>query len=279
MPKVMKRSAGSNFLIYFFACLLFLVIFFPFYWIVVTSFKDTMAIYDIPPQLFPKKIDFTNYALAFQKYNVGRYFANSIKVALVTVVFTTILGSFAAFALARLQFVGSKTIQKFLGTTQMFPVVVLLVPLFIFCNSLKLYNSLTSIILPYIALQLPVSIILQMGYYRDVPKALEEASTIDGCSTMQILWYVFLPLVTPGIVATAVYTFIQVWQEFLIASSFITNRKGFTLTVGLTTFKGDEMVDWGALMATSVVIAIPALILFNFAQDFFINKLAGSVKE
>ncbi|NCB65726.1 MAG: carbohydrate ABC transporter permease [Bacilli bacterium] len=279
MNSGIKRSTGSHVIIYVFAVVMFLIIFFPFYWIVVTSFKDTMSIYDLPPQLFPKRIDLSNYILSFQKYNVGRYFMNSIKVAVITVVITTLLGSLAAFALTRLHFFGSGVIKKFLGTTQMFPVVVLLVPLFIFCNSLKLYNSLTSIILPYIALQLPVSIILQMGYYRDVPQALEEASKIDGCSTMQILRYVFLPLVTPGIVATGVYTFIQVWQEFLIASSFITNRKNFTLTVGLTTFKGDEMVDWGALMATSVIIAIPALILFNVAQDFFINKLAGSVKE
>jgi ABC-type glycerol-3-phosphate transport system permease component len=86
-------------------------------------------------------------------------------------------------------------------------------------------------------------------------------------------------LVVPGIVATGVYTFIQVWQEFLIASSLITDSSAFTLTVGLTTFKGDEMTDWGALMATSVIIAIPALILFNLSQEFFINRIAGSVKE
>ena len=96
---------------------------------------------------------------------------------------------------------------------------------------------------------------------------------------MQMFSRIFLPLVTPGIVATGVYTFIQVWQEFLIASSLITKKAAYTLTVGLTTFKGDEMTDWGSLMATSVIIAIPALILFNLSQEFFINKVAGSVKE
>jgi len=279
MTEKKRRSTGANILVYVFAVLMFLIIFFPFYWIIVTSFKDLIGIYELPPRLIPKHFDLTNYYLSFQKYNVGKYFFNSIKVALITVVITTFIASLAAFSLTRLHFAGSKLIRKFLGTTQMFPVVVLLVPLFLFCNKLHIYNSLSSLILPYIALQLPVSIILQMSYYRDVPQALEEASTIDGCNTFQILWYVFFPLVTPGVVATGVYTFIQVWQEFLIASSFIIDRNNFTLTVGLTTFKGDEMTDWGALMATSVIIAIPALILFNLAQDFFINRIAGSVKE
>lgn len=142
-----------------------------------------------------------------------------------------------------------------------------------------MYNKLPSLILPYVALQLPVSIILQSGYYKDVPLALEEAAKLDGCNTFQLFGKIFLPLVTPGIVATGVYTFIQVWQEFLLASSLITKKAMFTLTVGLTTFKGDEMTDWGALMATSVIIAIPALVLFNLSQEFFINKVAGSVKE
>lgn len=277
--KSTKRSLGANILIYLCAILLFIIIIFPFYWIICTSFKETLDIYVIPPEFFPKHLNFSNYITAFSRYNVLSYFANSLKVTISTVVFTTIIGSLAAFAFTRLEFKGSKFFRQFLGITQMFPVVVLLVPLFIFCTKMGMYNKLTSLVLPYIALQLPVSIILQSGYYKDVPVALEEAARLDGCSTMQMLFRIFLPLVTPGIVATGVYTFIQVWQEFLIASSLITKKVSYTLTVGLTTFKGDEMTDWGSLMATSVLIAVPALILFNLSQEFFINKVAGSVKE
>lgn len=278
-PNEIKRPLGQNIAIYVFAVLLFLIIFFPFYWIVCTSFKETLDIYQVPPEMFPHKFDLTNYYTSFSRYHVDVFFMNSMKVTVMTVLFTTMLGSLAAFSLTRLDFAGRRAMRKFLGLTQMFPVVVLLVPLFIFCTKMRMYNKLQSLVLPYIALQLPVSIILQSGYYKDVPDALEEASLLDGCSTLQTLLYVFLPLVTPGIVATGVYTFIQVWQEFLIASSLITDSDSFTLTIGLTTFKGDEMTDWGTLMATSVLIAIPALILFNLAQGFFINKVAGSVKE
>lgn len=274
-----KRSLGASLVIYFFAIILLLIILFPFYWIICTSFKETLDIYVVPPEMFPKSFNLSNYFAAFRQYKVLSFLLNSVKVTLLTVLFTTLIGSLSAFALTRMKFKGSKLLRKFLGITQMFPVVVLLVPLFLFCTKLGMYNKLTSLILPYIALQLPVSIILQSGYYKDVPLALEEAAKLDGCSTMQMFSRIFLPLVTPGIVATGVYTFIQVWQEFLIASSLITKKAAYTLTVGLTTFKGDEMTDWGSLMATSVIIAIPALILFNLSQEFFINKVAGSVKE
>lgn len=261
------------------ALLLFVLVLFPFYWIILTSFKDTLQIYDIPPSLIPKKIDFMNYIAAFTQYKVGMFLGNSLKVTVMTVLGTTFVATPAAYSLARLKFKGSAQIKSFLGITQMFPVVVLLVPLFIFCNKLNLYNSHGSLILPYIAMQTPVSIILQMSYFVDVPKEMEEAAVIDGCSLFQSFFYIMLPLVISGIVATSIYTFIQVWQEFLIASSFITSRDLYTLTVGLSTFKGDELTDWGALMATSVIIAIPAMILFTSSQDFFINRLAGGVKE
>ena len=274
-----KRSLGASLLIYVLAILLFVLILFPFYWIICTSFKETLDIYVVPPEMFPKSFNFSNYISAFNQYKVLMFLMNSIKVTLSTVIFTTLIGSLAAFSLTRLNFKGAKTLRSFLGITQMFPVVVLLVPLFLFCTKLGMYNKLSSLVLPYIALQLPVSIILQSGYYKDVPLSLEEAAKLDGCSTMQVFMKIFLPLVVPGIVATGVYSFIQVWQEFLIASSLITKKASYTLTVGLTTFKGDEMTDWGSLMATSVIIAIPALILFNLSQEFFINRVAGSVKE
>ncbi|MBR1918592.1 MAG: carbohydrate ABC transporter permease [Spirochaetales bacterium] len=274
-----RRPLGTSILIYFLALVMLFIILFPFYWIVCTSFKETLDIYVIPPEFIPRKIDLSNYMLAFNRYKVQNFFKNSMQVTVTTVVCTTLIGSLAAFSLTRLQFKGSKALKRLLGITQMFPVVVLLVPLFLLCTKMRMYNKLQSLVLPYIALQLPVSIILQSGYYKDVPQALEEAAKLDGCSTLQILYHIFFPIVTPGIVATGVYTFIQVWQEFLIASSLITKKVMFTLTVGLTTFKGDEMNDWGSLMATSVIIAIPALILFNLSQEFFINKVAGSVKE
>jgi ABC-type glycerol-3-phosphate transport system permease component len=261
------------------AILLFTLIFFPFYWIIVTSFKQSFEIYEVPPRLIPSIVNLNNYFSAFLEYNVGRFFMNSLLIAVTTVVCTTVISMLAAYAITRMEFKGKRQIRAMLGLTQMFPVVVILVPLFLMCVRLNMYNSLQSVILPYIALQCPVSIILQSGYFIDVPKEMEEAAFVEGCTLSQAFIFVILPLVTPGIAAVSVYTFIQVWQEFLIASSFITSPNLFPLTVGLTTFRGEFSTDWGALMATSVIIAIPALILFVATQNFFISRLAGGVKE
>ena len=246
------RSLKGKLVIGFFATLLFIVVFFPFYWIILSSFKSFLEIFETPPKIIPVSINFANYIEAFTEYGIGTFIMNSLFVTITTVLVTT--------------------------ATQMFPVVVLLVPLFLMCNKLGLYGTRSSLILPYIALQIPVSVILLSTYFADIPAEMEEAALIDGCSLPQIFFRIMLPLAASGIVAVSIYTFIQVWQEFLIASSFITNHDFYTLTVGLTTFRG-EFINWGGLMATSVIIAIPAMILFSISQDFFINRLAGGVKE
>lgn len=274
-----KYSIGNKIAINILAICLFLLVIFPFYWIFLTSFKTPFEIYEVPPRFLPTRFSFFNYVDAFTNYRIGRYALNSLFVTLFTVLGSTTISALAAYAIARMKFVGSKQISAFLGFSQMFPVVVLLVPLFMFCVRLNLYDSHFSLILPYIAIQTPVSIILQSSYFRDIPKELEDAALIDGCDQLRTFLYIMLPLVSSGIVAVSIYTFIQVWQEFLISSSFIVTRNLYTLTVGLTTFKGEYATEWGALMATSVIIAIPAMVLFTVSQDFFINRLAGGVKE
>lgn len=274
-----QHSVVEQLGIYLLALILFLLVVFPFYWIFLTSFKTPFEIYEVPPRFLPTRLSLFNYVDAFANYKIGRFSYNSLIVTSSTVLGTTVFSALAAFAIARLKFFGSKSLQSVLAGSQMFPVVVLLVPLFIFCVRLNLYDSHLSLILPYIAIQIPVSIILQISYFKDVPKELEDAAKIDGCNTFQVFSLVMLPLVSSGTAAVSIYTFIQVWQEFLISSSFITTRDLFTLTVGLTTFKGEYATEWGALMATSVIIALPAMILFTTSQDFFINRLAGGVKE
>ncbi len=261
------------------ALLFFFYIAFPFYWIIVTSFKGTFEIYEVPPRLIPSHINLDNYIRAFQEFGIGRFVLNSLKVTLITVLFTTVISMCAAYALTRMEFPGRRAIRSALSLTQMFPVIVLLVPLYIMCVNLKLYNSLEALYLPYIALQVPVSIMLQTSFFIGIPKEMEEAAFIDGCNRIQAIFYVILPLAVSGIVSVGIYTFVMVWQEFLLASTFTNKPEFYTLTVGLSTFKGDYATEWGALMATSVIIAIPALVLFTATQSFFINNLSGGVKE
>ena len=279
MKNKFRRSIGTNILIYFCAAVLFILILFPFYWIICTSFKETLDIYVIPPEFFPKKFDFTNYALAFTKYKVPVFFINSLKVTVATVFFTTHIGSLAAFSLTRMHFLGSKTLRKFLGITQMFPVVVLLVPLFIMCSKLKMYNKLPSLILPYVALQLPVSIILQSGYYKDVPLALEEAATIDGCSSWQTFWRIVFPMLKPTIATVAIIDAMAFWNDYLLPSLVLGRKELYTLPIATQVFYGTFSTDIGLIMAALLLAMLPILILYLFLQRYIVEGVtAGAVK-
>lgn len=273
-----RTSVGHRIMLFVFAFLLFVLIVFPFYWIILSSFKNFLEIFEVPVRFLPKRLNFTNYVEVFTEYHIGTYLMNSVVITLITVALTTTISTMASFSLTRLQFKGSKGFVKFLQMSQMFPVVVILVPLYLMCTKMGLVGTKGSLILPYVAIQIPVSVILLSTYFVDIPKEMEEAAMIDGCSLFQLFSKIMLPLATSGIVAVSIYTFIQVWQEFLIASSFVRKSIHYTLTVGLSTFKG-EFINWGGMMATSVIIAIPAMILFTASQDFFINRLAGGVKE
>lgn len=274
MARVLKRIG-----IYFLALVVTIFTVFPFYWILVTSFRERSEIFSIKPSLLPTGFTLDNYVRAFTENDIGRFLLNSLFVVLVSVTVALVVASLAAYALSRFEFAGKRAISSVLFATQVFPIVVLLVPLYMLTRTLGIFNTHAAIIIPYIATQVTICTILLINYFNAVPNELVEASTIDGANRMQSFRHVILPLVTPGLASSAIYCFINLWQEFLLASTFINKKELFTLTVGLGTFRGQHATDWGGLMATSVVIALPSLVLFALAQDYFINNMAGGVKE
>ncbi len=211
----------KNIVIYFISAVIFIFTFFPFYWIIATSFKTPIDIYKVPPAIIPGSITFENYITAFTKNHIDVFMVNSLIVSVPSVFLSTLISVFGAYAASRLAFKGKKVFKAGLVSTQFFPMIVILIPLFMLCRILKLYNSYMALILPYIATQVPISILLLSNYFADIPREMEEAARIDGCSRMQTLMKVILPLAVPGIAATSIYSFVQVWQEYLIASSFI----------------------------------------------------------
>lgn len=257
---------------------IFLFTVFPFFWIISSSFKGPGEIFHLPPTLIPIRPTLENYIKAVQMNRLLLYTKNSIQIAVFTTLLTVIIGALAAYALSSFVFKGRRIINKVMLLTQMFPWAVTIIPLFILCRYLGLINTPYALIFGNLAGTVPVSVILLTGYFMDIPRELEEASRIDGCNTFTVFTKIILPLATPGIVASAIFTFIGVWQEFLMALSFTSDKNRYTLPVGLTTFVGQHSTDWGGLMATSVVIAVPAIILFVSVQNYFIDNLAGSIK-
>ena len=252
---------------------------FPFAWMIISSLKESGEIMSVPPTLIPRKATLGHYGDVFTKSNIPRYFINSTVIALGSTLIALIFALLGGYGFARFRFKGKAFLQNAVLSSQMLPTAAILVPLFIILRTLGLLNTYLGLILAYLIITLPLSVWMMTGYFRSVPVDIEEAAAIDGCSRIGILLRVVLPISIPGIVATAIYCFVVTWNEFLFALSFATDRNVMTLPIGLAEFTREFTIDWGALMAASVLMTLPIVILFFTLQKGFISGLtAGATK-
>ncbi len=282
MPKKYRFRPGTaaKYGLNYIAMFLFVfVIIFPFFWILSTSFKTPEEVLTIPPKFIPSTITFENY-LGSNRGSLAMYTQNSIITSGLTVLLTITMATLTAYVISFLKYRFNKTFMSVFVVIQIMPIVTAVVPLFMMFRVLGLINTRLSLILTYSASGwgIPIAVILLTGYLSEIPTEIFEAAKIDGCSTFGIFWRIVLRLGMPGIVTTAIYVFIAVWQELLIVYRLVTRESLRTLPPGLESFVGQYSTDWGGLMATSVVIAVPAMILFLAVQKYFINNLAGAVK-
>lgn len=201
-------------------------------------------------------------------------------VALGTTVIVIFVALFSSYGYARIQFPGKKLFFNFLLLSQLFPLAAIIVPLYRIMSQAGLIDTFASLIIGYLAFSVPVGVWLLRGFFVGIPKELEEAAQIDGCSQLQAFWKIVVPLVRPGVGATAAYILFLTWQEFMFALTFITSQNKRTLPVGIFDFVGQYETNWGNLMAASVLICIPVFILFLFVQKQLVGGLTqGAVKE
>lgn len=263
---------------YVYALVIIIFCIFPFLWMLSTSFKQSQDIFSSPPRFITDHMTLQNYVNAVEKNNLLMYAKNSLIVTVITVVLTIAIATLASFAMGYLNLKGSKLFTKVLYALQMLPIATSIVPLYIICGKMGLLNTHWALILSYLGTAVPVAAILITGFFSDIPGDIGEAAMIDGCNTFQTFWKVIFPLAVPGIVSGAIYTFIRIWQEFIIALSFTSEKLMYTLPIGLKAYEGSNQTDWGGLMATAVVISIPAIMMFVLVQKQFVDSMAGSVK-
>ena len=262
--------------------LLLLIIFslLPFLWMLITSFKGSVETYTNPPTWIPKQPTLSNFMYILQRGSFARYFRNSVIVALAVTTITLVVSSFAGYAFSRFRFPGWKFIFLAFLVTQMFPSVLLIIPLFQVVKAMKLLNTLYALVLSYITFSLPLCIWLLKGFFDQIPRELEEAAMIDGCSQVSALVRVIFPVALPGITATGIFAFIGAWDELVFAMTFTSSEDVRTLAVGLSGFITSYEIQWNHLAAGSVIATVPVIIMFLFAQKFLVKgALAGSVKE
>jgi ABC-type glycerol-3-phosphate transport system permease component len=261
------------------AVLLTLVCLFPFFWMGLSSIKTLNELYTIPPIWWPEAPTLGNYAKVLFESNIPRYFLNSIIISVGSTGLAVILAIFASYGFARFNFTGRAFWQAFVLIGQLLPTAAIIVPLFVTLRVLGLVNTYWGLILVYMIVTLPLCTWMLTSYFKAIPVELEEAAIIDGASRLGVLFRITLPLSLPGLVAVLVYSFVTTWNEFIFALCFATDASVKTLPIGLAEFSTEFNTDWGAVMAASVVMTLPIVLLFLLFQKLFVGGLtAGATK-
>ena len=229
--------------------------------------------------LIPEDTTFETYVRLLTQEPFLQWMFNSLFIAILVMIVGVGLAATAGYAFSRYKFKGKSTAMIGLITTQMFPLTMLLIPLFIMLINLKLYDSYLGLIIAYSATALPFTIWQMKGYYDTVPFSLEEAASIDGCSQLATFWRIVLPLSAPALVITALFSFMTAWSEYLVAAVLIQDQNLFTLPLGLKTYQSAMETSWGLYAAGAIIVSLPVVILFILLSRWLISGLTlGSVK-
>lgn len=253
---------------------------FPVVWMVSCAFKENVEIFTVPQRIIPRKITFAAFEEVFTNPEKIRFFVNSYIVSFVTTGITLFVAILTGFAFSRYNFRLKKPLNAFIIMTQSVPPITLLIPYFGLVVAIGLYDSYWALVVTYLVFTLPYATIMITGYINTLPKDLDEAVAIDGGSTWCALWRVLVPISKPGLVATGIYTFLQCWNEYLFALCLTKTKTMRTVPVGIQLLMGQITYSWNEMMAMSIVGSIPIIIIFIFAQKYFIAGLsAGAVKS
>jgi multiple sugar transport system permease protein len=257
----------------------------PMAWMLLTSIKSGFAATQLPPQWWPAEPTLASYQKLLDPQNsVGqdflRFFWNSFSVSMITTALAVAVAVPAAYAFSRFRVPGRQFLFFSVLLRNMFPAVIFLVPLFILMRWLGLVNTHGSLILTYLTFGLPLAIWLLKGFYDNIPVQLEQAARIDGATRFQAFLLIVTPLSVPGIIATAIYSFIGAWNEYIYAATFLTKNEQLTLPVGIQRFFSENTTDFPGLMAASFIMSVPVVVLFLVLQKYFVRALTeGAVKH
>jgi multiple sugar transport system permease protein len=252
---------------------------FPLFWIIISSLKSSPELANDPLSFWPKQATLEHYKHVLFDLGAFNNLGNSLFISLSTTVLTILVSAPAAYGIVRFFPKVGQRLTQILISTYMFPPILLAVPYTIIMITLGLSNTYYGLILAYLSFSIPYAVWMLTAFYQTVPLEIEEAAYVDGAGIFRTFVTIASPVVLPGIVATAIYTFINAFNEFLFALLFINSSDRMPIAVALYSLSGSEVLDWGAMMAASVIVVVPSIVFFLFIQKYIAAGLAeGSVK-
>lgn len=277
--RILKRGWFGSTVSYAYLTILAVFAAFPLLWILLSSLKSKGELAAGPTSILPQAVTFENYETVFKQLNFGRNILNSIGVAGLTTIIAIVISALGAYGVVRFFPKFGKALTRVLITTYMFPPILLAVPYSIIIGKLGMMDNRLSLVTVYLSFSVPYAVWLLVGFFQTVPLEIEEAARVDGANKIQVFGRIVLPIVAPGVVAVAIYTFINAWNEFLYSLILMNSNAKMTVAVALKSLEGQEVLDWGVMMAASAVVVIPSVVFFMFIQKKIAGGLAaGSVK-
>ncbi|GAB2648031.1 carbohydrate ABC transporter permease [Kribbella swartbergensis] len=253
---------------------------FPLLWLISSSLKSPREFASVTPTLFPKDLDFSNYTAALEEQGLVRSMGNSLQISVASTILVLIVSLPVAYALARFRSRLRPVTNGWILVSQVFPVILIVIPLFMILRPLHLTNTIPGVVIVYMVWSMPFALWMLQGYVAAVPRELEEAASVDGAGRLRTIVSIVMPLLRPGLIATAMFTFISAWNEFFFALVLLQDPELKTLPLVLARFVGAEgQVQFGPLAAASVLATVPSLVFFAFLQRRLTSGLlSGAVK-
>jgi ABC-type glycerol-3-phosphate transport system permease component len=274
-----RRKIQRNVIIYLLLIVLTAASFFPILWLLLTSFKPSSEIYTKPPQLFASRITVEHFNFVVTDPRMQWYFVNSVFISLSTTLAALFFGMLAGYGFSRFRFRFRRPLYLFVLGSRMLPAMVIILPLYFMFVRLKLVDTRFGLIVSYLAMTLPLAVWLFRGFFQRIPVELDQAAMIDGCNRFQVLVRVIVPLIGPATLAVAIYVFLVSWNEFLFALVLISTESIRPISIGLTYYMEEYQTNWGALMAASVLMTLPPMLIYVFFHRHFAFGMSeGAVK-
>ncbi len=255
------------------------ILVFPYYWMALTSLQVPSRTYTSPPQFFLLKPAFHNYPDAFVNKPVITWLMNSLIVATATMILSVVIATFAGYSISRFRYRGRTFVGILILTSQMFPGTLIVVPYYILMQKIHLLDTLQGLTLTHISFAVPLCVWILKGFFDSVPREIEEAALMDGCSHLKVLLRIVLPVSFPAIISTALFSFMLSWHEFLFSRTLLNSPSKWTVPAGIASFVGEYQTNWNQVMAGAVVLTAPPVILFLLLNRYLVSGMtSGAVK-